>query len=160
MLRGKVSCTRQAQTSRYFCSRSSLTRQLTQKVVIQKSRRCQIPKLPNLRGKPINNGTRRRRGLSASYGSKRRHRSRNVKGRRRRRRKRSKSTSQQIAKRKEEEAKLATAAATASPSQKKRAVAGLQATLQRGVRVGLFKSNDKTTASDWRPHVLLDHDRR
>ena len=46
--------------------------------------------------------------------------------------------------RKEEEDKLATAAAAASPSQKKRVVEGLQATLQRGVRVGLSKSNGKS----------------
>ena len=46
-------------------------------------------------------------------------------------------------KRKEEEDKLATAAAAASPSLKKRAIEGLQATLQRGVRVGLSKSNGK-----------------
>ena len=47
-------------------------------------------------------------------------------------------------KKEEEEDKLATAAAGASPSQKKRAVEGLQATLQRGVRVGLSKSNGKS----------------
>ena len=47
-------------------------------------------------------------------------------------------------KRKEEEDKLATAAAGASPSQKKRAVEGPKATLQRGVRVGLSKSNGKS----------------
>ena len=46
-------------------------------------------------------------------------------------------------KRKEEEDKLAMAAAAASPSQKKRAVECLQATLQRGVQVGLSKSNGK-----------------
>ena len=47
-------------------------------------------------------------------------------------------------KREEEEDKLATAAAAASPSQKKRAVEGLQASLQHGVRVGLSKSNGKS----------------
>ena len=46
-------------------------------------------------------------------------------------------------KRKEEEDKLATAAAAVSPSHKKRAIEGLQATLQRGVWVGLSKSNGK-----------------
>ena len=49
-------------------------------------------------------------------------------------------------KRKQEEDKLATAAAAASPSQKKRAVDGLQATLQRGVRVGLSNSNGKSNS--------------
>ena len=47
-------------------------------------------------------------------------------------------------KRKEEEDKLATAGVAASPLQKKRAVEGLHATLQRGVRVGLSKSNSKS----------------
>ena len=47
-------------------------------------------------------------------------------------------------KRKEEEDKLATATATASPSQKKRAVEDIQATLQGGIRVGLSKSNGKS----------------
>ena len=49
-------------------------------------------------------------------------------------------------KRKEEEDKLATAAAGASPSQKKRVVEGLQATLQRGVLAGLSKSNGKSNS--------------
>ena len=64
------------------------------------------------------------------------------------------------AKRKEEEDKLATAAAAASPLKEKRAVEGLQAILQRGVWVGLSKSNARATASDWRPPIPLDHDCR
>ena len=46
--------------------------------------------------------------------------------------------------RKEEQDTLATAAAAAFPSHKKKAVEGLQATLQRGVRVSLSKSNGKS----------------
>ena len=46
-------------------------------------------------------------------------------------------------KRKQQEDTFATAAAAASPSHKERAVAGLRAILQRGVRVGLSKSNGK-----------------
>ena len=48
--------------------------------------------------------------------------------------------------RKEEEDKLTTATAAASPSQNKRAVEGLQGTLQHGFRVGvgLSKNNGKS----------------
>ena len=45
---------------------------------------------------------------------------------------------------KKEEDKLPTAPTAASPSQNKSVVQGLQATLQCGVGVGLFKSNGKS----------------
>ena len=47
-------------------------------------------------------------------------------------------------KRREEEDKLAMVGTAASPKQKKMAVEGLQATLQRSVKVGLSKSNGKS----------------
>ena len=58
--------------------------------------------------------------------------------------KKAKEDEQENRKRKEEEDKLATAAAAAFALQKKRAVEGLQAALQRGVRVGLSKSKGKS----------------
>ena len=160
MLSGGVSCTGQALGSR-CSSRSPLTRQQTRTRVSQKSRRCRIRKLPSQRREtPINSGRRTRARLSASCRSKRRHGRGQRKKEEKEKEKKAKEDERANRKRKDEEDKLATAAAGASPSQKKRAVEGLQATLQRGVRVGLSKSNGRATASDWRPHIPLDHDCR
>ena len=117
---------------------------LTRTVVSKKSRMCRIRKLPNQRGKPINNGRRSRRRLSASCGSKRRHRSGNVKRRRRRRRKRPKRLSEQIARGKKKRINWQWQPLRHPHRRKRMAVEGLQATLQRGVWVGLSKSNGKS----------------
>ena len=160
MLSGGVSCTGQAPGSRCSSSRSPLTRQLTRTRGSLKFRRCRIRKLPNQSGKPINSGRRSRRRLSASCGSKRRHRSGNVQRRRRRRRKRRKKTSEHIAR-----GKKRTINWQRQPPRRphRREKGQLRASRPPcNVLSGLAypRATARATASDWRPHIPLDHDCR
>ena len=108
-------CIWQTHASRCSSSRSSLTRQLTRKLVSQKSRRCSIRKPSKQRKNPINNGRLGRKPKEAQE----RHRKEEEKEK-----EKAKEDEQTNHKRKEEEDKLATAAAVASPLHKKKAVEG------------------------------------
>ena len=157
MLSGRVSCTGQARAGCCSSSRSPLTMQLTRTIVRQKWRSCWIRKLPNRRRKPINNGRRSRRRLSASCGSKRRCGSGNVKRRRRRRRKRPKRTSEQIAR-----GKKTTISWQRQPLQhphrrNKGQPRASRLTSTVVSRLAHPRATARATASDCRPHILLDH---
>ena len=160
MLSREVPCTGQAQASRCSSSMSPLTGQLTRTPVSQKLRTCRIRKLPNPRGTPINNGTRSTRRPSPSCGSKRRLRSGNVKRRRRRRRKRPKMTSKQMARGKKRRINWQ----WEPPQHPRRTKKGqLRASRPRcNLVFGLAypRATARATASDWRPHIALDHDCR
>ena len=160
MLSGGVSCTGQAHASRCSSSRSPLTRQPTRTLVSQKLRRCRIRKLPIQRGKPINNGRRTRRRLSASCGSKRRHGSGNVKSRRRRRRKRPKRTREQIARRKKRWINWQRQPLRQPHRRKKGQLRAFRRPYNVVLGFGYPRAAPRATASDWMPHIPLDHDCR
>ena len=158
MLSGGVSRTGQAPGSR-CSSRSPLTRQQTRTRVSQKSRRCRIRKLPSQRGEtPKSSGRKSMGRLSASCGSKRRQERSNVKRRRRRRRKRQERTNEQIARGKKRRISWQRQPLGRPHRRKKGQLRACRPPCNVVSGLVCPRATARATASDWRPHIPLDHD--
>ena len=114
------------------------------------------PQTPKPKGKT----DKQRHRLSASCGSKRRHGSGNVKRRRRRRRKRPKRTSKQIARGKNKRINWLRQPLRHPHRREKGQSRASRLPCNVVSRLAYPRATARATASDWRPHVPLDHECR
>ena len=138
-----VSCTGQVQASLCSSSGSTLARQLTG-TLENHNLRLFVPQTPKTKAKTDKQRQREQEKAECELQKQEEARERQRKTEEKEEEKKAKKDERANRKRKEEEDKLAAAAAAASPPQKQGAVEGLQGTFQRGVPVGLSRSNSKS----------------